>query len=116
MSRLAIVAFLVSSSPAWAQRLDLTPLASYTTPADIYTQFVSKFGRKALFPVAQTELGGIGLITCGELAYPEFSRCTMMNGAEVLLYHLKPAFVSQLKRELAGLPVEILELGDTFEF
>ncbi|MBN1210058.1 MAG: 3',5'-cyclic-nucleotide phosphodiesterase [Myxococcaceae bacterium] len=38
------------------------------------------------------------------------------NGAEVLLYHLKPAFVSQLKRELDGLPVEILELGDTFEF
>jgi ribonuclease BN (tRNA processing enzyme) len=38
------------------------------------------------------------------------------NGAEVLLYHLKPAFVSQLKRELSGLPVEILELGDTFEF
>jgi cAMP phosphodiesterase len=38
------------------------------------------------------------------------------NGAEVLLYHLKPAFVPQLKRELAELPVEILELGDTFEF
>ncbi|MDC0715141.1 3',5'-cyclic-nucleotide phosphodiesterase [Stigmatella sp. ncwal1] len=38
------------------------------------------------------------------------------NGTEVLLYHLKPAFVSQLKRELAGLPVEILELGDSFEF
>jgi cAMP phosphodiesterase len=38
------------------------------------------------------------------------------NGTDVLLYHLKPAFVSQLKRELAGLPVEILELGDTFEF
>jgi ribonuclease BN (tRNA processing enzyme) len=38
------------------------------------------------------------------------------NGTDVLLYHLKPAFVSQLKRELSGLPVEILELGDTFEF
>jgi cAMP phosphodiesterase len=38
------------------------------------------------------------------------------NGAEVLLYHLKPAFVPQLKRELAGLPVEVLELGDSFEF
>lgn len=38
------------------------------------------------------------------------------NGAEVLIYHLKPAFVSQLKRELAELPVEVLELGDTFEF
>jgi ribonuclease BN (tRNA processing enzyme) len=38
------------------------------------------------------------------------------NGAEVLIYHLKPAFVGQLKRELSGLPVEVLELGDTFEF
>ena len=37
------------------------------------------------------------------------------NGAHVLLYHLKPAFVPQLKQELAGLPVEILELGDTFD-
>jgi ribonuclease BN (tRNA processing enzyme) len=38
------------------------------------------------------------------------------NGAEVLLYHLKPAFVAELKRELAHLPVEVLELGDAFEF
>jgi ribonuclease BN (tRNA processing enzyme) len=38
------------------------------------------------------------------------------NGAEVLLYHLKPAYVAQLKRELRGLPVEVLELGDRFEF
>ena len=58
----------------------------YTTPADIYTQFVAKFGREAIFPVARTELGGIGLLTCGELGYPEFARCTMMNGAEVLCH------------------------------
>lgn len=38
------------------------------------------------------------------------------NGASVLLYHLKPAFVPQLKEEVANLPVEVLELGDTFEF
>lgn len=37
------------------------------------------------------------------------------NGAAVMLYHLKPAFVAQLKKELAPLPVEVLELGDTFE-
>lgn len=36
--------------------------------------------------------------------------------AEVLLYHLKPGYVPELKRELAGLPVTVLELGDTFEF
>ncbi len=38
------------------------------------------------------------------------------NGAAVLLYHLKPAFVPQLKKEFEGLPVEVLELGDTSEF
>ena len=37
------------------------------------------------------------------------------NGTSVLLYHLKPAFVAQLKREVADLPVEVLELGDQFE-
>ena len=37
------------------------------------------------------------------------------NGASVLLYHLKPAFVAVLKREVADLPVRVLELGDSFE-
>ena len=37
------------------------------------------------------------------------------NGSTVLLYHLKPAFVAELKREVADLPVRVLELGDTFE-
>jgi len=38
------------------------------------------------------------------------------NGTSVLLYHLKPAFVADLKKELEGMPVEVLELGDRFEF
>lgn len=38
------------------------------------------------------------------------------NGTSTFVYHLKPAFVAQLKKELSGLPVEVLELGDTFEF
>ena len=58
----------------------------YTTPSDIYTEFVERFGRESLFPVARTEIGNIGLITCGELGFPENARCTMMNGAEVLLH------------------------------
>lgn len=58
----------------------------YTTPADIYSEFVDKFGREALFPVARTDIGNIGLITCGELGFPENARCTMMNGAEVLCH------------------------------
>jgi cAMP phosphodiesterase len=38
------------------------------------------------------------------------------NGCDVLLYHLKPAFVAQLKEQLKPLPVQVLELGDAFEF
>ena len=37
------------------------------------------------------------------------------NGTSVLLYHLKPAYVAELKQELKSLPVTVLELGDTFE-
>lgn len=37
------------------------------------------------------------------------------NGAEVLLYHLKPAHVPELLRELDGMPVRVLSEGDTFE-
>ena len=67
------------------------------------------------FPNAQQALADVsGHLTprtvASELA--KFRR----NGAEVLLYHLKPAYVAELKRELKGLPVEVLELGDTFEF
>jgi ribonuclease BN (tRNA processing enzyme) len=38
------------------------------------------------------------------------------RGAEVLLYHLKPAFVSQLVKETRHLPVHVSELGEEFEF
>lgn len=40
------------------------------------------------------------------------------NGASVMLYHLKPAFVPQLKKDLAAmaLPVTVLETDDAFEF
>jgi ribonuclease BN (tRNA processing enzyme) len=41
----------------------------------------------------------------------KFSR----NGTQVFLYHLKPAYVAQLKREVNGMNVRVLELGETFE-
>lgn len=58
----------------------------YTTPTDIYTEFVRKYGRKAIFPVADTPYGRIGCITCGELLAPENVRCTVFNGAEIILH------------------------------
>jgi ribonuclease BN (tRNA processing enzyme) len=38
------------------------------------------------------------------------------RGAEVFLYHLKPAFVQQLKQEVRHLPVHVLELQEQYEF
>jgi ribonuclease BN (tRNA processing enzyme) len=41
------------------------------------------------------------------------------NGYPVLLYHLKPAYFTELKRELAGLGLEgvrVLEMGEELEF
>ncbi|MFZ5444337.1 MAG: MBL fold metallo-hydrolase [Myxococcota bacterium] len=38
------------------------------------------------------------------------------RGAEVILYHLKPAFVTQLKKEVRHLPVHVSELGEEFDF
>ena len=32
-----------------------------------------------------------------------------------MLYHLKPAFVAELKRQVADLPVKVLELGETYQ-
>jgi ribonuclease BN (tRNA processing enzyme) len=38
------------------------------------------------------------------------------SDVQVFLYHLKPAFIPQLKAELAHLPVRLLELNDVYEF
>lgn len=46
-----------------------------------------------------------------ELELAKFDR----RECEVLLYHLKPAFVDQLKAEVKRLPVHVLELGEVFE-
>ncbi|MCP8305168.1 MAG: hypothetical protein H3Z50_06875 [archaeon] len=61
--------------------------AGDTAPGDAYDWFVEKFGDglDAFFPVADTELGKMGFIICGEGQYPEISRGLMMNGAEILI-------------------------------
>lgn len=37
------------------------------------------------FPVFQTELGNIGIVTCYDRLFPETFRITMLNGAEIVL-------------------------------
>ena len=61
--------------------------AGDAAPGDVYDWFVGKFGDglDAFFPVADTELGKMGFLICGEGQYGECSRGLMMNGAEIIL-------------------------------
>lgn len=63
-------------------------------PHDVFDKWIEVKGggdpMQALYPVADTELGRIGMIICMEGGYPEVGRGLAMNGAEVLLrqvYH-----------------------------
>jgi ribonuclease BN (tRNA processing enzyme) len=70
------------------------------------------------FPSALQELADVsGHLTPSTLA-TELSKCDR-NGIPVYLYHLKPAFVRELRRDLAALKLEnvrILKVGDEFVF
>ncbi len=58
-----------------------------TSPHDVYRMFVEKFGDSlsTFFPVADTEIGKLGVFTCYDGNFPEIPRGLAMNGAEVLI-------------------------------
>lgn len=92
-----------------------------TGPTDKLWQLLNKTPKlKALllelsFPDSQQWLADVsGHLTPKTLA-KELDKFTARNGCEVLLYHLKPAFVHELKQAVRHLPVRVLELGDEFE-
>lgn len=58
-------------------------------PHDVWDEFVAKKGNgrvmDAIFPVARTEIGNIGIAICHEGVYPEIVRGLAMNGAEIII-------------------------------
>lgn len=76
------------------------------TPHDIWDKWVEKFGERldSFFPVAQTDIGNIGISICMETSYPETARGLAMNGAEILFmptyigsYHWRGTHELQLR-------------------
>lgn len=57
------------------------------SPHDVYDLFTEKFGDSldAFFPVADTEIGKLGVFTCYDGNFPEIPRALAVNGAEVLI-------------------------------
>lgn len=60
-----------------------------SNPHDVWDDFIEKKGggdvMEAIFPVARTEIGNIGIAICHEGVYPEVVRGLAMNGAEIII-------------------------------
>ena len=60
-----------------------------SNPHDVWDEFIEKKGdgdvMDAIFPVARTEIGNIGIAICHEGVYPEIARGLAMNGAEIII-------------------------------
>jgi len=60
-----------------------------SNPHDVWDEFIQKKGNgdimNAIFPVARTEIGNIGIAICHEGVYPEVVRGLAMNGAEIII-------------------------------
>lgn len=92
-----------------------------TGPTDKLWKLLNKVDNlKALlvetsFPNAHQDLADLSGHLTPRTLETELLKFNKARGCEVFLYHLKPAYVDQLKREVAHLPVSVLELGDIFE-
>ena len=60
-----------------------------SNPHDVWDEWIVKKGNgnkmDAIFPVAKTEIGNIGICICHEGVYPEIARGLAMNGAEIII-------------------------------
>ena len=64
----------------------LFPVEHSVCPHDIYDWWIEKYGRNldAFWPVADTEIGRLGIMVANEGSYPENARALALNGAEVV--------------------------------
>ena len=65
---------------------NLGGVLTYTTPGDVYDEYIEKHGPDSFFPVVDTPLGKLGSLICFDVNFPETARCLALNGAEVLIH------------------------------
>ena len=64
----------------------LFPQEHSVCPHDVYDWWVEKYGNTldAFWPVADTDIGRLGIMMANDGSYPEYARALAMNGAEVV--------------------------------
>lgn len=58
---------------------------SFTTPGDVYEEYVERYGEASLFAVSETPFGRVSVITGFETTSAEVIRCLALHGAETIL-------------------------------
>jgi predicted amidohydrolase len=79
-------AFLIGPSGDVILRYRRINTAAFPSPHDFMDAYLARHPMAEVFPVADTELGRIAMIPCGEINVPEVARVYMMQGAEVILH------------------------------
>jgi predicted amidohydrolase len=64
----------------------LLPVEHSMTPHNVYDRWIELYGETldAFYPVADTEIGRLGIMMANEGSYPENARGLAMNGAEIV--------------------------------
>ncbi|MDM9627507.1 nitrilase-related carbon-nitrogen hydrolase [Rhizobium sp. S152] len=68
--------------------------AAFPSVHDFMSDYLDATPEDQVFPIADTELGRLALIPCGEINVPEVARCYMMQGAEVILHPTNSKFTT----------------------
>ncbi len=69
----------------WKTR-NLAGLGFSTTIYDVLDEYIERYGADALFPVARTDIGNLGIIP--EVLEPEMGRAYAMQGAEIMIRYM----------------------------
>lgn len=66
------------------QCADLNGLLCVTTPGNVYSEYVERYGHDALFPVVDTPIGRLGAAICFDSNWPELWRALALKGVDVV--------------------------------
>jgi predicted amidohydrolase len=65
---------------------NLEGLIPSVSPADVYSEYIKRYGEESLFPVLDTPYGRLAMIVEHDMSFFELSRVLVFHGAEILLH------------------------------